>query len=144
MRELAKKWIRLDPRHYGTSEKEDRNGVEFHLHVSPYDLPDAVRGFFDRERGRFAIEFKYISPEDTHEQKVDEHVSVRVGKSSRRLYRIDLDVASLGAEQVVLRVKSAVDALAASEISRLPTDNASVVQHVLADKSPELVAVLAG
>lgn len=144
MRELARKWIRLDPRHYAPSEKEERNGVEFHLHVSPYDLPDAVRGFFDNERRRFAIEFKYISPEDTLEQRVDEHVSVQVGKTSRRLYRIYVDVTSLGAEQVVLRVKSAVHALAASSSTRLPSDNASVVQHVLEDKSPELVAALSG
>ncbi|MCE9637556.1 MAG: hypothetical protein K8T90_17795 [Planctomycetes bacterium] len=144
MRELARKWIRLDQRRYGASETEDRSGVEFHLVVSPYDLPDAVRGFFDRERKRFIIEFKYISPEETTESRVDAHVSVHTGRRSRRLYRIDVDVTSLGAEQVVLRVKSAVDALAASSPARLPADNASVVRHVLADKSPELVAAFAG
>jgi hypothetical protein len=99
-------WIRLEevpP----VVEKRNLQGVQVDVLVSPYDVPEAVRGYFCHQRQRFIIEFKYISSEDTVEKPQDQNVKIRVGRHSGRLYAIELDVKSLHANAVQLRLKIA-------------------------------------
>jgi hypothetical protein len=74
------------------------------LFVSPYDVPDAVRGYFDLAANRFVIEFKYIGNEDWKLQPVDQHLAVRVGVNSGRLYGILLDPAVIRVGHVAVPV----------------------------------------
>lgn len=138
---MFRRWIKLDSKKYDKETSDSQNGVEFHLHMSPYDLPDAVRGAYSPELHRFVIEFKYISAEPTQSQIVDRHVTIHVGERSRRLYRIEVDVDSLQAEQVALRLVSAVDRLSKGGLRKnLPEDNYDVVKDVIRDKSAQLLA----
>jgi hypothetical protein len=82
-------------------------GVKVDVLVSPYDVPEALRGFYSPNKQRFVIEFKYISTEDTVERSECPNVQVRVGRNSGRLYAIELDVKSLEANSVQLRIKVA-------------------------------------
>lgn len=139
---LFHKWLKLDAKKYDKESSDTENGVEFQLHMSPYDLPDAVRGGYSTDLKRFVIQFKYISAEPTNEQVVDEHVTFRVGAHSRRLYSIEVDVDSMKADQVALRIVSAVDQLAHSRRSRdIPEDNYGVVKDVIREKSSQLFAL---
>jgi len=99
-------WIpiaNLSPR----PERRDSQGVWVDLLVSPYDIPEALRGEYVREKGYFQIEFKYISSEDTYEKPEMENVTVRLGRNSGRLYAIELDIHALQATSVQLRIKIA-------------------------------------
>lgn len=82
-----------------------RPGVRFEVDVSPYDVPNAVRGFMT-SHGRFRIEFRYIdgSEPPQQEKKLDAFVSVFEGRHSRRLLAIEVDVRALGAESVGLSI----------------------------------------
>ena len=75
--------------------------------VSPYDVPEALRGGYVRDKGHFEIEFKYISTEETYEKPEMENVSVRLGRNSGRLYAIQLNLRALQATSVELRIKIA-------------------------------------
>lgn len=141
---LERKWIRLSARKYADEVPEKTQGVEFNVHVSPYDLPDAVRGWFDRERKRFVIEFRYLTDEHTQSRTADQHVTFHVGERSGRVYRIEADVNSLGVDKVQLRMVSAVDTFAHSVGNAAPQDNYQAVKGALSDKSDQLLAAMAG
>lgn len=72
-------------------EQTQANGAAFHVTISPYDLPEAVRVIDDEHRGMVAIELKYISEgEPVKEREIDDGVLVSFGRTSGRLYKIEL------------------------------------------------------
>src|SRR5712692_7577708 len=91
------------------SVRPDQQRERQDLLVSPYDVPEAIRGQYIREKRCFVIEFKYISTEATYEKPKMENVKVRVGRNSGRLYAIELDVQALQATSVELRIKIATE-----------------------------------
>jgi hypothetical protein len=103
---MDKQWINLANEHFPV-EGTSLQGVKVDVLVSPYDVPEAVRGYFDPQQKCFVIEFKYISPEPTVERSQDENVTLRVGRNSGRLYAIHLDVRKFDANTVQLRLEVA-------------------------------------
>jgi len=92
----------------GVVEGKDLHGVKVEVLVSPYDVPQAVRGYFCDGRKFFTIEFRYISSEkEMIEKSLEEHVTVKIGKNSQRLYAISLDMQSLQANSIKLRLEVA-------------------------------------
>lgn len=79
-------------------------GISVHMIVSPYDIPEGIRGFFDNDKERFVIEFKYIGDEPTEDRQEDKHYALRVGQNSGRLYAIEINVHELKAKSVSLQV----------------------------------------
>jgi len=146
MKEIAiGQWIPLDSEKYDSDTVELNDGVEFHVFVSPYDLPEAVRGRHDPVKRRFVVEFKYIGEEPSEVSHVDEHVTFYIGKHSHRVQRIEADVDGLGAELVTLRLVPAIDALAKKLHSfSTPADNFRVTKAVLSDRKAELMRELVG
>src|SRR6266853_4092407 len=88
-------------------EKRQLEGVKVDVLVSPYDVPEGVRGFVSKDHKAFLIEFKYISQEDTIDRPQSESVKLRVGRNSGRLYAIELDLQKFGADHVQLRLEVA-------------------------------------
>ncbi|MFG0285557.1 MAG: hypothetical protein ACF8R7_14155 [Phycisphaerales bacterium JB039] len=81
--------------------------VRLDVVVSPYEVPEAVRGF-KIAKGRFRIEFRYIDgpePEGVS-RSLDEHVKAIEGRHSRRLLALEIDVDALGAEAVGLSIST--------------------------------------
>jgi len=137
------RWLSVDPTTFDPAKMIIQKGVEFHVFVSPYDLPDAVRGHFDAKVDRFLIEFRYLSNERAERVRVDPHVVLDVGVRSRRLQRIEVDVNGLGAGQVALRIDKAIDSLPSLlRSSRVPQANFEVARNVLRKKQPELLNAL--
>lgn len=104
---MQAEWLRLpdaDQLRDGAAGVPD---VVFDVVVSPYSVPDAVRGVRTSE-GRFRIEFRYIDgPEPTAAPKaLDEHVRVIEGRHSGRLLAIEVDIDSLGAKSVGIAIKA--------------------------------------
>lgn len=103
-------WIPVSPEVLPPAKNTDptEKGVEFELFVSPFDVPDAVRGHYDKALDKFIIELKYIGDESKQlEKKVGDHILFRTGANSGRLYAIILvDVKLLKVGQVGLKIMS--------------------------------------
>lgn len=97
-------WIEVELEDHEEAQKTLIRGVEVELYASPYDVPEAVRARFDEEKNRFIIEFKYVGSEAT-QVCVFDHVAYTVGKTSGRLYGMEIDVHALKADGVGLYVE---------------------------------------
>lgn len=115
-------WIRLEPVEINKSERSNLGQIEIAVGLSPYDVPDGVRGYYSPTIKRFIIDFKYLnSPTEQltpHVPHDDDEVSLITGKRSGRLYSIVIDVEKIKAKRVGLRfeiVPEIDDALASLE-----------------------------
>lgn len=134
-------WIKVDEKQYDSPPKEiKRSGVVFEVFISPYDLPEAVRGSYDDQRKRFVIEFRYIQDEPKEKVVGGQFVTFEVGKHSKRLYHIEVDVDKLRVNTVALQlVDKAIDHLGVqlSHTQDLPP-NFQVAKRVLHDNVSKL------
>jgi len=138
-------WLPLDASKLEKHERTEIDGVEVNVFMSPYDVPEAVRGRYDVAVGRLLIEFKYF---DEEKPVVDEphgdHIVLRVGKNSGRLLGIQLDADALKAKQVGLRVFVEQVRKAINELSNTRSKDPSrirnyqVTEEVITDHSAEL------
>lgn len=102
-----KDWLEVDTARFRQDRTEEiRQGVQVKMAVSPYDVPQGVRGYTDKTTSNFVIEFKYLVEDEPHVQTAHEnpHVRVEIGKNSKRIYRIMLDVVALKCDLVRLAV----------------------------------------
>jgi len=135
-------WIPIDFEQIEPPSRAQAGGVEINLFWSPYDVPEAVRGYYDRSLDRFVIEFKYIVDEQTTREHESEPVSLRVGKHSARLYAIEVDVNRLKAPSVMLNtfVPETVDELIRKQSKASPKrrDNMDVARKILSQSKEEV------
>jgi hypothetical protein len=137
-------WLDLDLDTETSERSQEIRGVKVELLVSPYDIPEAIRGYFHKSKERFVIEFKYIGYEPTTPKVEDRYTTLLVGKNSGRLYGIELDLNALGVESVEMRMRvakevhEAIDHLVnqpanpvRSENYRLVKDAISLTEDVL-------------
>src|SRR2546421_147313 len=92
---MTARWIPLDPKTLDAKQEEASQGMHFEFSLSPYDIPQSVRGHYCEDIKRFVIEFKYITEEPLNERKLAGHVTVQEGKNSGRLYKVFVDVDAL-------------------------------------------------
>lgn len=85
-------------------------GVILDVVVSPYDVPEAVRGF-KTAAGRFRIEFRYIDgPEPASSPQIlNNHVVAFEGRHSKRLLALEVDIDAMGAQAVGLSISTSPD-----------------------------------
>jgi hypothetical protein len=137
-------WIDVDLDAYTKERKAKIRGVEVELLVSPYDIPVAVRGCFDKSKNRFIIEFKYLVPEKTKTLTLDQFVTYRIGESSQRLYALEVDVQWLREKAGELEaglskeIDEALDKLAQKPRSSLREDNYRLAKDAVLAKQSEL------
>ncbi len=139
-------WIELEPSSLGRNEHDQIDGVEIIVGLSPYDVPEAVRGGYDKDIGRFVIEFRYL---DDGEERVsdaqEEDVVLLVGEHSKRLYAIHVDVDRLKAEKVGLKVLIPEVDEAIDKLGRKPQysgrlSHYEVAKDVISQNSEKLLA----
>jgi hypothetical protein len=141
-----RKRIPLDPEHYAKPSEAKVRGVAVQVFVSPYDVPTEVTGGFDEKLSRFAIDFQYpLSDEPTEVGQEDGVVTLRVGKHSQRLYRIEIDTHALNADAVELKVlvdRGLQGLLASAPRTRSRehrVDNYRIARSVVEEKADELL-----
>lgn len=135
-------WIRVDPgamnrRHH---HKVD-DGVEVVWSTSPYDIPEAMRSSYDREKRRLTIEFRYMSEESTRREQHGPYLSLGVGKNSGRIYTIEIDMHAVLDEWVKLSIKAISER--AKQRSEFHRSNYEVTKRLLREHAPELSAAMA-
>lgn len=98
-------WIRVEPTKATRTMREKIRGVDVSVQISPYDIPLAFRGIYLEEQGAFRIEFKYEDGEPSGgREKVDQMVTVELGKVSRKLLAIEVAVDEHGIDVVRFKV----------------------------------------
>jgi hypothetical protein len=100
-------WIRVDQDAVGQPAAQKLRGVDVTVYFSPFDVPPAVRGNYDSTRKSFVIQFNYFSAEEELQPQKSGQIVFKVGKRSRRLYEIEIDVDAIGAKTVGLKVSTA-------------------------------------
>lgn len=97
-------WFDIDAQALNDSEPSYLgHGVSVRVGMSPYDIPDGVRGYYDDSIGKFVIEFRYMTSEEPCEPVAQNATTtLMLGINSRRLYAIHVDVDSIGAQAVEL------------------------------------------
>ncbi len=98
-------WIPVDIGSLPTNQRSLENGVEINVGLSPYDIPEAVRGFNDPDSQHFVIQLKYMNGDETLVPKLhSQHLTLMVGEQSGCIYEIRVDVRGLSAESVRLNL----------------------------------------
>lgn len=142
------KWIEVDPATLTTEEKSVICGVDVELIVSPYDVPEAVRGYYDESKNRFVIEFKYIGDEHTKKHSYDQGLTYRIGETSGRLHALEIDVKAIKVDSVSLRVRlikemnEAFEHLVEKPISALRADNYRLAKDAVIAKQQQLLEAI--
>ena len=145
-----KEWIQVELDTEKLKQAKHLRGIVVELLVSPYDVPEAVRGFFDDEINRFAIEFKYIggSDEPKKNNQQDKYLNFKIGENSERLYRLEIDVAALQANTVGLmivqkEVNEALDQLIQQSGRINRKDNYRLAKEAIVARTDQLFSGLA-
>lgn len=102
-------WLPIKSDDFDVKSKGKRDGIHFEVSMSPYDIPQKVRGFFCKNRKRFVIEFKYLTDEATKQRKLTPEVVASEGIKSGRLYTLEVDIQQLGVDKVSLLVKPLIE-----------------------------------
>lgn len=121
---------------------------------APYDVPSAVRGAFDDELDRFVIEFQYPGESEQFETiSSDTNISLRVGKRSKRLWGVEINMKALGAAGVELNVRlqetiankvaEALDGLAKRSSPKVSGGSYALAKKALSMKQAELLKAIA-
>jgi len=95
-------WIPIDLDKVSTEPIRVPDDVHIELYLSPFAIPEAVRGRFDKKQGKFFIEFRYSSNEPTLRERQNDDIALHVGKRSGRLYGIEVNVEHAQAKSVTL------------------------------------------
>lgn len=136
-------WIALEPELLNQNQPHvEKSGVEVVVGLSPFDVPEAVRGYQDDILRRFIIEFRYLGESERRlPQQIDDHVSLRVGENSKRLYEIQVDVDALQAETVSLTfvVNEAMQRLAKDKSNPRKQAFYRMAKEVVRQKESELM-----
>lgn len=141
-----REWILLDPKSLNTQVKPaNKSGVSVSVYLSPYDIPEAVRGYFDGDDSKcFVIEFKYMGGEEPMEAANNQQdITLMLGKKSGRLYRIILKPKEFPDGAVNLRlglVEQAIGNLAKRPPRKPRVGNYKLAREVLSAKGAALFA----
>jgi hypothetical protein len=105
-------WLEIIPKEFSESEHVQIRGVSVEVFLSPFDMPEAVRGSYDKDAKKFLIEFRYIGGDEPLSSDSLEGATISIGKHSKRIYKIELEQVDLTNEQKVgLRLIPKVDAV---------------------------------
>jgi hypothetical protein len=101
-----REWVKLDTTPFTPETQETIRGGDVTVVISPYDVPNAVRGDYDERLKRFVIEFRYIGEEPWRLEKHDGTIALRIGKNSGRLYGIEVKAPPRNAETIPLSIQA--------------------------------------
>src|SRR2546426_6163555 len=143
------RWLALSPEKLASDNQQKLRGVQLNILVSPYDVPDAVRGYYDPSLGRFVVEFRYMTDEKWSQKTQDQFVTLRIGRESKRLLGIEIDLNGLSAQTLSLRlhvpqlVEQAIERLSKEPHAPSREDNYRIAKDVITSRRKELFDSLA-
>lgn len=136
---MSREWIELDPCDLDEPREAVLDGVPVILMASPNDVPEGIRGYFDERLKRFVIEFRYSSDESW--RRVPDparHVTFRLGRNSRRLYALEVDL-NAAKERWVSLVVQAIEEQK-KELRNIWRRNYDIASNLVQERAPQLLA----
>lgn len=136
---MSREWIELDPTDLDQPEDVLLDGVPVTLSASPNEVPHGIRGYFDQRLKRFVIEFRYIGEEPW--RRVPDparHVSFRLGRNSRRLYALEVDLNAAKERWVALVVQAIEEQK--KELRNAWRRNYDIASNLVQERAPQLLA----
>ena len=103
---------------------------------SSYDVPSHVRASYDQSSGCLIFEFKYIQDEPLTEVPLDGYTTAVVGRKTRRVWKIKLDVHRFN------RDRHCIAQMASKSIQTASSDavsNGSIAANVFVTKGDQLL-----
>lgn len=141
-------WIQIAYRRPLTAGKNDVSAVTVGFNVAPHQVPKAVRGYLDSQRGRVVIELRYADDEEFRLERQDERVWLRLGKHSRRLFGLELETTGSAVPKVQLRfraveeIEEAVEKLIMQKPSSRERENYSFAKQAIESRKSRLSSEL--
>jgi len=87
-------WIATDIKQLQETHKKPADEADIQIILSPFDVPEALRGFYDTKASRCIVEFRYGDIDGDGEsliaQRPDDRITIKIGAHSRRIYRIEV------------------------------------------------------
>lgn len=115
--------------------------------ISPYDIPDAVRAYYERGASTFVAEFRYATEEPLVRRDQGEQITLWIGKNSGRLYRVEAKISDVKpGDRVTLMISEAgvaIDKLSAEKPLFKRRANYSLVKELLGRASEFMGAQVA-
>ncbi len=117
--------------------------------LSTYDFPEAVRSYQDQRTKRLLIEFKYVDDEPWSLTPFTGPVALRIGRNSKRLLGIELDVSkshegTAGRETLLDGIHQAISGLTAAGGATPRDGNYALVDRVIGNLGRNLLASTTG
>ncbi len=134
-------WIRVSEKDLlQPSQKKswEEKGIGFAIMLSPYALPEAVRGGYNQDRKVFEIRFRYLDEEKTKRRKIADHIEALEGVNSSRLMGIDVDVEKGNINVISLIIKTLEHEIETDQ--GISKENYGVAKQVLSSKQEQLLA----
>ncbi|MBF8774452.1 MULTISPECIES: hypothetical protein [Pseudomonas] len=135
---LISDWISVSQEAINKPQSETKNGIKIHFMISPFDIPVATRAGLDATKGEpgiYLIEFRYISSDEkttiTHPET--KGISFEVGKNSRKIYKISIDLADIKTDIPDAEIQVALNFEIQSSLKELEAARFSSVNHGNAD-----------
>lgn len=136
-------WITVSQEEINKPTSENKNGIKIHFMISPFDVPVATRAGVepsDTGPGVYFLEFKYISEEkNSRTVNTDHGIQLEVGKNSRKIHKILIDLAKYtngvsDAElnvAVSFKIDESLRDLESSGSSLVNTNNADAIRKII-------------
>jgi hypothetical protein len=144
-------WIEVNTDQASPEIEQKVRGVNVKLSASPYDVPTKVRGYRENNSDFFVIEFQHIvSGEPIREMRPspEGRMILEVGKISKRIYKIKVDVVHFKADAVRLQIATQVEQAMEAAITQfgknadIPPSRYEVTGQVLRSNSAALFGAL--
>ncbi|WP_339494927.1 hypothetical protein [Pseudomonas sp. RA_105y_Pfl2_P56] len=135
MHTSLEEWVLVSQHELNEVESQEQRGLKLQFMVAPADLPTAWR--ITHESSNIAeVEFKYLGgnePKST--EHVNSNVTLEVGKNSKRIYKITLDMHKVAASGELM-ISRAADVVEHS--SWLNKNNSDVIHRFLTSKNSKM------
>lgn len=136
----VEKWLPLTEA-LSIRHKRDKNGDHTTWTLSPYDVPYAVHRTSDDALGRCALTFKYITDEPTYPQPLGDSLIAHLGKNSRRVYGLDLDMNRVTPADAPSEIVRWIEQLRESRPRHVSSDRYRMVERIIQASGEELFGV---
>ncbi|MEO6066970.1 MAG: hypothetical protein ABIQ41_03175 [Gemmatimonadales bacterium] len=136
-------WIDLKATEFDREPGQNEAGSAFRVYVSPYDMPDAIRGRYETNPARLHIDFRYISEEPSTTQDLEPGVTVSYGKNSGRVHQIVIAIDALKRPHVAMFLHGVLEQLMKKSVEGGgPRNNFEIATRVVQAHETELLEVL--
>ncbi|MDR9750996.1 hypothetical protein RG836_06025 [Pseudomonas sp. SZMC_28357] len=142
MRTSLEEWISVSQHDLNEVESREQRGLKVQFMVAPSDLPSAWRVVHEKADS-VEVEFKYLGGNEPKQlEHCSNNITLEVGKNSKRIYKITLDVRSVptSGELMISRAADVVE-----HGSGLNKGNSEVIHRFLTSKrsKPEILERMA-